>query len=186
MLVYTYLTLRLLKQCFQDTNGASASIERVSLNWLWNLTIGFGSFVLLTLLYVIWLRLGLMYSRSVDALVLIAMAGMIYAIGYQTLRQPEIFSGPPALKSAPKYEKSTLTPGRAEAYVAKLTQVMEKEKLHRNSSLKLQDLAQRLDALLHLSCRLAIVVRHVQQSGRLEEVGGRGAYASRFCNKAQA
>lgn len=149
MLVYTLLTLRLLKRHSQTINGAAVSIEKISLRWLRNLAIGFGSFVLLTLLYVIWLQLGLPYSRTVDALVLVAMAGMIYAIGYKTLRQPEIFSGRSALKNAPKYEKSALTPARAEAYLSKLAHAMETEKLFTNSSLKLQDLAQRLDMSPH-------------------------------------
>lgn len=149
MLFYAFLTLRLLKDRSQTINGAAVSIEKVSLRWLWNLTIGFGSFVLLTLLYVVWLQLGLPYSRTVDALVLIAMAGMIYTIGYKALRQPEIFSGPSALKNAPKYEKSALTPARAKAYLVKLTNTMETEKLFTNSSLKLQDLAQRFDISPH-------------------------------------
>jgi AraC-like DNA-binding protein len=149
MLFYTFLTLRLLKHRSQTINGALVSIEKVSLNWLRNLTIGFGSFVLLTLLYVVWLQLGLPYSRGVDALVLIAMAGMIYAIGYTALRQPEIFSGLSALKHAPKYEKSALTTARADAYLSKLTHAMESEKLFTNSGLKLQDLAQRIDVSPH-------------------------------------
>ncbi len=149
MLLYTVLTLRLLKNRSQTINGAPISIEKVSLSWLWNLTIGFGSFVLLTLLYVVWLQLGLPYSRAVDALVLIAMAGMIYTIGYKALRQPEIFSGPSALKSAPKYEKSALTPARAEIYLSKLAHAMESEKLFIDSDLKLLDLAQRIEISPH-------------------------------------
>jgi len=149
MLIYAFLTLRLLKHRSQTLNGAAVSIEKVNLNWLRNLTIGFGSFVLLTLLYVIWLKAGLPYSRAVDALVLIAMAGMIYAIGYKALRQPEIFSGPSALKSAPKYEKSALTTARAEAYLSKLTHAMQADKLFTNSGLKLQDLADHISISPH-------------------------------------
>lgn len=149
MLVYAFLTLRLLRARAQTLNGAAISIEKVNLNWLRNLTIGFGSFVLLTLLYVIWLKLDLPYSRAVDALVLIAMAGMIYAIGYKALRQPEIFSGPSALKNAPRYEKSALSPVRAEAYLSKLAHAMESEKLFINNALKLQDIAKRLDISSH-------------------------------------
>jgi len=149
MLLYTWLTLRLLKAHSHSVKGNSISLERISLSWLRRLTIGFGSFVLLTLLYVIWLQLGFPYSRAVDALVLIAMAGQIYIIGYMTLRQPEIFSGNLALKNAPKYEKSALTPARAEAYLARLLHTIETEKLFTNSDLKLQDLAQKLDIPTH-------------------------------------
>jgi AraC-like DNA-binding protein len=147
MLFYAGLTLRLLKQHALPTkNGV---LEQISLHWLRNLTLGFSSFVLLTLLYVFWLQLGFPYSRTVDALVLIAMASQIYLIGYMTLRQPEIFSGALAIKNAPKYEKSTLTPARAEVYLNKLLQLMETEKPFTNSDLKLQDLAQKLNLSPH-------------------------------------
>lgn len=149
MLVYTWLTLRLLKAHSQSVKGNGISLEKISVNWLRRLAIGFGSFVLLTLLYVIWLQLGFPYSRAVDALVLIAMAGQIYIIGYMTLRQPEIFSGNLALKNAPKYEKSALTPARAETYLTRLLHAIETEKLFINSDLKLQDLAQKLDIPTH-------------------------------------
>jgi AraC-like DNA-binding protein len=149
MLLYTWLTLRLLKAHSQSVKGNGISLEKISLNWLRRLTIGFGSFVLLTLLYVIWLQLGFPYSRSVDALVLIAMAGQIYIIGYMTLRQPEIFSGNLALKNSPKYEKSALTPARAEMSLTKLLRIMETEKPFKNSDLKLQDLAQKLGIPSH-------------------------------------
>jgi AraC-like DNA-binding protein len=149
MLLYTWLTLRSLKAHSQSVKGNGISLEKISLNWLRRLTIGFGSFVLLTLMYVIWLQLGFPYSRGVDALVLIAVAGQIYIIGYMTLRQPEIFSGTLALKNAPKYEKSALTPARAEVFLANLLRVMETEKLFTNSDLKLQDLAQKLEIPAH-------------------------------------
>lgn len=149
MLVYTWLTLRLLKAHSQSVKGNGISLEKISVNWLRRLAIGFGSFVLLTLLYVIWLQLGFPYSRAVDALVLIAMAGQIYIIGYMTLRQPEIFSGNLALKNAPKYEKSALTPARAETYLTRLLHAIETEKLFINSDLRLQDLAQKLDIPTH-------------------------------------
>lgn len=149
MLFYAALTLRLLRHRSLSLNGAAVSIEKVSLGWLRNLTIGFCGFVLLTLLYVVWLQLGLPYSRGVDAFVLIAMAAMIYAIGYKALRQPEIFSGPSALKSAPKYEKSALTPARADLYLSKLVRAMQAEKLYANNGLKLQDLADRIDMSPH-------------------------------------
>jgi AraC-like DNA-binding protein len=149
MLLYTWLTLRLLKAHSQSVKGNGLSLEKISLNWLRRLTTGFGSFVLLMLLYVIWLQLGFPYSRAVDALVLIAMAGQIYIIGYMTLRQPEIFSGTLAIKNSPKYEKSTLTPARAEIYLSKLLQLMETEKLFTNSDLKLQDLAHKLNLSPH-------------------------------------
>ncbi|HEX9655012.1 MAG TPA: helix-turn-helix transcriptional regulator [bacterium] len=149
MLFYTWLTLRLIKKHAQTVKGAVLSIEKISLRWLRNLTCGFGVFVTLTLLYVVCLQFGFPYSRALDALVLIAMAGQIYVIGYVTLRQPEIFSGHVPLRNAPKYEKSALAPAHAEAHLSNLIQAMEAEKLFVNNDLKLHDLARRLDMSPH-------------------------------------
>jgi AraC-like DNA-binding protein len=54
-----------------------------------------------------------------------------------------------AVKNVPKYEKSTLTPARASAYVSKLLHLMESERLFARSELKLQDLAHQLDISPH-------------------------------------
>jgi AraC-like DNA-binding protein len=149
MLSYTWLTLRLLNARARSLKETSSSIESISLNWLKRLTLGFGGCVLLTFLYMAALQWGLAYSRAIDALVLLSLAALIYAISYVGLRHPEIFSGVLAVKNVPKYEKSTLTPARASAYVSKLLHLMESERLFARSELKLQDLAHQLDISPH-------------------------------------
>ncbi len=149
MLIYTGLTLRVLSEHSAKFKNGAISLERISWRWLRQLAFGFGSFVLLLLAYVIALQLGFPYSRTIDAMVLLCLGGLIYAIGYMTLRRPEIFSGALVVKAAPKYEKSALTPSRAEAYLAKLQHVMAAEKLYTNSELKLADLAERLELSPH-------------------------------------
>ncbi|MGH7495034.1 MAG: helix-turn-helix domain-containing protein [bacterium] len=149
MLYYTWLTLRLIKERTISLKENSLALEYINLIWLKRLTRGFGACVWLTLLYMLALQGGLPYSRAIDALVLLSQAVLIYGISYVALRQPEIFSGAFALKNAPKYEKSTLTPARATAYVSKLLHVMENEKLFARSELKLQDLAHKMDVSPH-------------------------------------
>ncbi len=149
MLIYTALTWHVLRAHSAKFQNGAMTLERLSWQWLRQLTFGFGSFVLLLLVYVVALQLGFHYSRGLDALVLICLAGLIYAIGITTLRRPEIFSGTLTAKPAPKYEKSALSSARAETYLAKLQQVMLEEKLHTNSELKLADLAKRLDVSPH-------------------------------------
>ncbi len=149
MLIYTGLTLRVLRAHAQKFQNGALSLERISWQWLRQLTFGFGGFVLLLLTYIIALRLGFPYSRGLDALVLVCLAGLIYALGFMTLRRPEIFSGALTLKAAPKYEKSALTSARAETYLAKLRQIMAAEKLYAQSELKLADLAEKLDLSPH-------------------------------------
>ncbi len=129
MLIYTGLTLRVLHTHAAKFQNGALSLEKISWQWLRQLTFGFGGFVLLLLAYVVALRFGFPYSRGLDALVLVCLAGLIYAIGLMTLRRPEIFSGALALKAAPKYEKSALTSTRAESYLAKLQQAMATGKI---------------------------------------------------------
>lgn len=149
MLIYTVLTWRVLAAHGAKFKNGARSLERLSWQWLRQLTLGFGVFVAVLLVYVVALRLGFPYSRGLDALVLVCLAGLIYAIAYMTLRRPEIFSGTLALKAAAKYEKSALTPNRAETYLAKLRDAMAGEKLYTNSELKLADLAERLELSPH-------------------------------------
>jgi len=149
MLFYTGLTLGLLQVRTQNLKSNNATLERISLQWLRRMTLGFGVCVLLMLVYMTALQLGLPYSRAIDALVLLALALLLYAISYVALRQPEIFSGALAVKNAPKYEKSSLSTDRAAAHLAKLQQTMSTEKLFLNNDLKLQDLADRLEVPPH-------------------------------------
>lgn len=149
MLIYAGLTWRVLRAHSAKFHNGAVTLERLSWQWLRQLTFGFGSFVSLLLIYIIALQFGFHYSRALDALVLICLAGLIYAIGLMTLRRPEIFSGVMTVKAAPKYEKSALTSARAETYLAKLQHVMLEEKLYTNSELKLADLAERLDLSPH-------------------------------------
>ncbi len=150
MLVYTALILRLIKTYHQKTNGAFLSIERLNLKWLRNLTIGFGFFIALDFVQLLemWLW-GYEYIFTIDTVVIVASAILIYAIGYMALRQPEVISGTLALKNAPKYERSSLTAARAEAYLKKLFIAMEDDKLFAHRDLNLETLARKLAVSQH-------------------------------------
>ena len=149
MLFYVGLTLRLLRDGEHGLRGDPLSLEKVSVRWLRRLTLGFGVCVFLTLLYSAALQAGVPYSRAIDTSVLLSLAALIYGISYVALRQPEIFSGPLFLKNAPKYEKSALSPVRADAYLSRLLHAMASEKLFTNSALKLQELALKLNIPPH-------------------------------------
>lgn len=149
MLTYTALTWRVLRAHGAKFHHGAISLESVTWQWLRQLTFGFGGFVLLLLLYIVALRLGFPYSRGLDALVLLCLAGLIYALGFITMRRPEIFSGMREVKAAPKYEKSALTSARAESCLGKLQHMMATEKPYTNSALKLAELAARLELSPH-------------------------------------
>ncbi len=113
---------------------------------------------------VIWLagvfRYAFDYSVQTNLVVPLFFSVFIYVAVYQRLRRPESLikpeGGGEAAANAPadntttkKYEKSTLTKDRADRYVRRLLETMEKEKLYLDSDLTLQKLAQRLSIHPH-------------------------------------
>lgn len=113
---------------------------------------------------VIWLagvvRYAFDYSVQTNLVVPLFFSVFIYVAVYQRLRRPESLvklegegeasAGAPADNTATKkYEKSTLTKDRADRYVRRLLETMEKEKLYLDSDLTLQKLAGRLSIHPH-------------------------------------
>jgi len=109
------------------------------------------------------LRYTLDQTARTNLLVPLGASALIYALGYLGLRRPEVLTGvketpdvaaateahgansdangdPPAKK----YEKSTLTPERAERYLTRLLKHMETEKPYVDGELTLPKLAERL------------------------------------------
>jgi len=69
---------------------------------------------------------------------------LIYAMGYLKLRRPELKTVGRGEQPAKKYEKSTLTAARAEKYLDKLVNYMEKETPFTDGDLTVQKLAEKL------------------------------------------
>lgn len=91
------------------------------------------------------LRYTLDQTSQTNLVVPLLAAITIYGLGYIYLRNPEVLSGaedvPP---SAPKYESSNLSADRAERYLKRLRQIMEREKPFTDGELTLQKLSERL------------------------------------------
>lgn len=90
-------------------------------------------------------------DRSLETNLLLPSVGpiLVYALAYLALRKPEAFEGrvtpeQVSLSLPKKYERSTLTPDRAEEYLAKLLRAMEAEKPFTDGDLTLQKLAEKL------------------------------------------
>jgi AraC-like DNA-binding protein len=101
---------------------------------------------------VIWAGAVLRYAIDATArtnlLVPLGASAVIYAMGYwQMTKRPLEREG--ERLSTKKYEKSTLTPERAERYVAKLVQCMKAEKPFTDGDLTLQSLATSLSISPH-------------------------------------
>jgi AraC-like DNA-binding protein len=116
---------------------------------------------------VIWiaaaLRFALDQTARTNLLVPLLISAVVYGLGYMAMRQPEARAAEKEETTpAPKYERSTLTPERAERYMKKLLQVMETERPYTDGELNLQKLAARLSIpAQHLS---QIVNERLKQS----------------------
>ncbi len=145
LLGYIAAIARLLRRHRERIQSSFSSLEKINLSWLRNLLLA---------IILIWLAsffIQLIYPAIESAnYIWLLVAIAIYWMGYMGLRQPEIFYGAADGKLASKkYEKSTLTPERAEAYLQKLHDFMAKEKPYLRSDLTLPVLASELKISTH-------------------------------------
>lgn len=87
-------------------------------------------------------------TETVDLMIPASMSLFVYAMGYLGLRRPEMLSGPDA-PSSRRYQKSTLTAERADAYRQRLLDIMIKDKPYLDSDLTLQKLAKAVSISPH-------------------------------------
>lgn len=176
---YTVLTLLFLQRHRARVKKSYASIERVNLQWLFQLGLGSAAVWALATTFEIAGDVNYPLLARADDAVSLAIAIMVYATGYMALRQPEIFNytavkvrtaehpipiPPPPAVPAPiaptpplappeserrRYERSGLTAREASELKAALVAAMERECLYRDSELTLADLADRLDTTPH-------------------------------------
>ena len=164
-ITYSAATVLYLLRHRRDVEHSYSNLARVNLRWLLWLSGACGG---------IWLlATGLVYTRVStnlrDAHVTIAMALLVYAIGYMGLRQPEIFrhaaAESPAVNTAEvgraeslqavettaqtQFERSSLGEDQARQLEAALLAVMEREQTWKDSELTLPQLAARLDTTTH-------------------------------------
>lgn len=145
-IIYISGSLIILKKHSRNIQNSYASIERINLNWLRILIMGYIVFWLGALLleglrneYISWNYAWLVVSF------------FIYMIGYKGLLQPEIFSGHITTKRLvnQKYKKSTLTVEMADTHFKSLKQAMSGDKLFMDNDITLPKLAKRLSISTH-------------------------------------
>jgi len=170
---YAAATILFLRRHRIRVKYSYSSLEHVNLRWLLRLAAG-GA--------LIWLVATIFYVTDVltvarqDDIVALAVAIVVYAIGYKALRQPEVFNVAtgdfPVLRSGSatsalasgqraalvpaaepeasrRYERSGLSAHEASALKHALLATMEDEKPYRNSELNLADLAALLETTPH-------------------------------------
>ena len=154
---YSIATVLYLRKHRRSIEENYSNVARVNLTWLLWLA-GAAAFVwaLATVL-----KLGSLGDWLTEGHVTLAIAALVYAIGYMGLRQPEVFRYQtsefaiprPALVVDPptptRYERSGLSDDEARALEQSLRTLMDREAPWRDSDLTLPQLAERLDTTPH-------------------------------------
>lgn len=171
---YGVATIRRLRTHRERIKDSYSSTERVTLRWLlWLGSAAAGIWALATAFNLLE-SAGIVVSRG-DDIISIAVAAVVYAIGYVGLRQPEVFryetaehpvqraasspvdsarptpdATPEApVDAAPRYERSGLSAAEAHRLKARLVAAMEQTRPWTNSELTLAQLAETLQTTPH-------------------------------------
>lgn len=176
---YTVATLLFLRRHGARVKESYSSVEGVNLRWVVHLALGAAAvWALATALELTNVFVHPIVARA-DDVVAVAIAVLVYWIGYRALRQPEIFDfaaidsrmAQPAIvvsqpgqapgassvdaaesaspEAAPRYERSGLGEKEAAALERGLLEAMERDRLYLDSGLTLADLAERLETTPH-------------------------------------
>ena len=164
-IVYAGATLLFLRRHRDQVKESYSTTDRVNLRWL--MWLGAGAAIIWMMAIVIQTleATGIATIQPGDDLISVAMALMVYGIGYMGLRQPEVFryetaehrvpvellraEPPPPEPEAPRYERSGLGDREAERLKSSLLAVMDKEQPWRQSELTLAELADMLSTTPH-------------------------------------
>lgn len=156
---YATATLLFLRRHAEHVKDSYSHLERVNLRWL--LWLGAAAAAIWLLVLVLQLLRWLGGVKVGDDAVALAVAVLVYAIGYRGLRQPEVceFASSDLVPAAaeataaeaepPRYERSGLSDWEVASLKKKLLATMETERPWVNSELTLADLAARLSTTPH-------------------------------------
>jgi AraC-like DNA-binding protein len=166
---YAAATLLFLRRHRERVKDSYSSTERVNLTWLIWLSAGAASIWMLAVSFQLLQASGIARIARDDDVIAVAVAALIYAIGYRGLRQPEIFRydtaefpipSPPTETNQPpepmeedgrpaRYERSGLSDRQRHRIRDALLALMESDRPWQDSELTLADLASRLDTTPH-------------------------------------
>jgi len=174
-MAYLGLTLVLIKKFHRRLRLVFSSVEKLKLTWLQQMTFLLISAWLVFSLEEIFLMLGTNLSDFDLSSFLVGL--YIYLMGYLVLVKSEIFSQPglarpmhlletmdaeEAREKSNRYEKSGLSPERAQALTHRLVEVMREKEPYTDNELTLADLAEIMQITPHNLSE--ILNTHLQQN----------------------
>ena len=159
---YAAATLLFLRRHRARIKDSYSSLEQVNLQWLVRLAAAAAAIWVLAVVFQVTELLHSPAFRRGDDIITLAIALLVYGIGYMALRQPEIFRfdtaespvvgaesvvEPPQAES--RYERSGLSNWEAAALKSALLSAMDQDRPWQDSDLTLADLARRLSTTPH-------------------------------------
>jgi len=172
---YAGVTLLFLRRHRARVKDSYSSLEHVNLQWLVRLAAAAAAIWVLAVVVQLteFLPIPALQGGRGDDIITLAIALLVYGIGYMALRQPEIFrfdtgeytvvgAGPAASPASPtpapaiapepvesRYERSGLSDWEAAALKSTLLAAMDQDRPWQDSDLTLADLARRLSTTPH-------------------------------------
>ncbi len=151
MLVYFIITYRMIKDHLLKLANNKNELQFINLTWVNYLNFGFVFFIIVMLTHTISVGLtSYKYIMIVDSILMFSCAIMIYAAIYGIMKNPDIVKAKFKWKEKAKYSKSNLSEETVDKCIRKLKELMESEKVFKNSELKINDLAEQLSVSTHV------------------------------------
>ena len=147
---YAVASLIILRNYRIKIKNVFSTIEHINLSWLNFVVFGFISWKLLRFLnYILWITTEssiVMYLYIVAEIIFLIFVSLMFLKG---LRQPVILTGYEENQYKRKYKKTSLSEAMKENYKNNLLQYMEKQKLYLDSSLYINELAEKVSIPPH-------------------------------------
>ncbi len=146
MVLYLAAIRRLLPDYDRGAREIASNLDAARFRWtrwlVWALVAEMAIVAVVTSLQVLGLGGAIVAGR--DLLLGAFMAATVYGVGYMALSQPALFGQDAGGQPGRKYEKSSLTPARAEEGARRIRTLMEGERLYTDDDLSLATLSARL------------------------------------------
>jgi AraC-like DNA-binding protein len=163
-ITYAGVTLLFLRRHRARIEDSYSSLDHVNLQWLVRLAAAAAAIWVLAVVFQLTEFLQSPAFQRGDDIIALAIALLVYGIGYMAIRQPEIFrfdtEEAPASATTPesvvetepggsRYERSGLSAWEATALKTALLSAMDQDRPWQDSDLTLADLARRLSTTPH-------------------------------------
>jgi len=146
LLVYAFFTLKIYKKANKNINR-----QRSKLLWQRNIIAIYLVYIIAFILFNIT-TYGFFGSSMFFHLQILVMVGLVFYVAYITYVQPDVFKGKIKLMDPVnlfKYKTSSLTPSYSKELKDNLLDLLNVERVHRDNSLSLQVLSEKLGTSRH-------------------------------------